>query len=445
MREILRQATPWATATAGGLGTAWLAHKLAPKKYKNFLGALGLLGGGAAGYYLGKKLSDTLQDSNASESTGGGPGEAVADTPTDTASTAEKIYENTTVDTERKEDPTVFATDFTAEELADMRAKGVDPIVEQATADVLERISAQYPADVSGQRANMLGMIRGVEASLGGSETAQKALVTAPVFWPWAATDVALDRAGVAGDSGLVRMGLGSGASWLVGKGVGALLKAIPKSTAVLSPLAYASNLLNQGAGYSAAVINTTENIKKALSGDAYSEDAAQIRKDLGPGASPLVTLAYALGKNTIRSGMQALGTARTLSGDPLSGAILGASLPIDHPIALGREYGRFLNNSNRHRAQENANVQHFLGQHFKNGVGTGLLKSFSSGYWEPEQDKEFVRMEQARNNEAKRINNSISFITKLLRKQNPELAKRVDAGDINAIRAFNRLRASRL
>ena len=50
-----QQVVPWAAAFAGGTAASWLAYKLAPKKYKDFLGALGLLGGGALSYFLANK------------------------------------------------------------------------------------------------------------------------------------------------------------------------------------------------------------------------------------------------------------------------------------------------------------------------------------------------------------------------------------------------------
>jgi len=53
--NIPQQVVPWAAAFVGGAATSWLAYKLAPKKYRDFLGGLGLLGGGALSYFLADK------------------------------------------------------------------------------------------------------------------------------------------------------------------------------------------------------------------------------------------------------------------------------------------------------------------------------------------------------------------------------------------------------
>ena len=53
--NIPQQVVPWAAAFVGGAAASWLAYKLAPKKYRAFLGGLGLLGGGALSYFLADK------------------------------------------------------------------------------------------------------------------------------------------------------------------------------------------------------------------------------------------------------------------------------------------------------------------------------------------------------------------------------------------------------
>lgn len=53
--NIPQQVVPWASAFVGGTAASWLAYKLAPKKYRAFLGGLGLLGGGALSYFLADK------------------------------------------------------------------------------------------------------------------------------------------------------------------------------------------------------------------------------------------------------------------------------------------------------------------------------------------------------------------------------------------------------
>lgn len=53
--NIPQQVVPWAAAFVGGAAASWLIYKLAPKKYRDFLGGLGLLGGGALSYFLADK------------------------------------------------------------------------------------------------------------------------------------------------------------------------------------------------------------------------------------------------------------------------------------------------------------------------------------------------------------------------------------------------------
>ena len=50
-----QQVVPWAAAFVGGTAASWLAYKLAPTRYRDFLGGLGLLGGGALSYDLANK------------------------------------------------------------------------------------------------------------------------------------------------------------------------------------------------------------------------------------------------------------------------------------------------------------------------------------------------------------------------------------------------------
>lgn len=98
--NIPQQVVPWAAAFVGGAATSWLAYKLAPKKYRDFLGGLGLLGGGALSYFLADKYlaPTTVSAPTPTEQPNQTPGaatEQLTDQPQTAAQPAESAPEQT--------------------------------------------------------------------------------------------------------------------------------------------------------------------------------------------------------------------------------------------------------------------------------------------------------------------------------------------------------------
>lgn len=454
MNEIARKALPWATAAVGGIGTAWAARKLLPKKYRDLFGALGLLGGGVAGYYLGNKASDYLfepstpQPTSAkapTEENGAKPAESAVDTALQTESAQNEL---TPSDVVEYDNALRELTPYTDAELDAMSSAGVDPLDEVTH-------EWQYPEGDRGDAfrfsdATATGTLRGLSNQLeNGFKHSGDLLAFAPGYIPFNIIDAGLDRilpdtdGPVGGEAlGASRYVATLGGTALANKIGASILQKIPR----LAPLGSLASAANTAVGTTGIAANTIGNVRDALSGKTYKEDTKNIRQDLGAFAKPWQTATHALVNNAIRSGSQAAALHYIAPSSPLTAAMLGAALPIDHPIALAREYGRLIKSHipDKQRDKENALTLRYLGSHFKDGKLAGLLKLFSSGYWEPEQDKERAQIEREINSNSP-TKQQLEFLTKLIRRQNPDLATRAEKGDTDAIRALNRIRAGRL
>ena len=205
-----------------------------------------------------------------------------------------------------------------------------------------------------------------------------------------------------------------------------------------ITPLGVAAKAIDRGLGYAAVGMNTIKNVWNAGTGKTYEEDAENIQRDLGPDASVRQAFLHSLMRNAGRTGMQTAGAIAALNGQGWLASMVGGALPIDHIIGLGAEGIRTAANlfSARGR-QENHYMNRLLRSHFKNGFWNGWGKLFSSGYFERDQDKEFLKMQDEINRSGDQRLAEIRDITN----QNRDLLTRFRAGDAAAGRELNRIR----
>ena len=491
MDPTLKQAVPWATALVGGGATAWALHRVAPKKYKKLLATLGMLGGGALGYWGGSKLAELGEG----ESGSGGSKSAKSDVdmggkksdlpvitpamqkeidsqdfdttpPTqEEVKTASKIISDYVTNVPQPS-PKLDAADHVIRSLdsgldslgnfAGMPAAGIYKSPERQKTEDAMRTVASYTSPLSlayrfgpvTQATNLVYKLTGWSPRIDPDNVSGTIIP--------ASAKTAVDATGAAITKSLAEK-----------LALAAAQRYAPSLTPVVGP---AIKGLGQAADVTSIAVNTYADVDDALRhtqerADAKKFHADWMRDENGNwvpryGRDSSVAKAWAdqfVRYSLPQAGRQAVAIASLAGKLPAGTAALTGwgSLEVGDLAALGREHYRYMSGLlwDKRQAAENATAAYMLDSLFKKGFWNGMGRLTAHGAMlhpmdDAERDLKRNRGD-TRDYNLDRFRRITRDIEARIRRENPDLARRLESADFDtrqeAKREFNRTRAKRL